>query len=218
MLGEMFQELDESGARGDRPLFRKATRRVGGETSGVVVAKLDRWARSLPHALAAIEEIQAAGGFIVSVQDGLDSRTESGKLVLRILFSVAEWELDRIRESYASARRMAIARGAYTARAPIGYRKRADGVLEIDPAVGSLITEAFRRRANRASLRDLGRFLEETGGVTSNGYANWDSKTLRMMFLTPAYIGTAHSGEYIKPHAHPALTDTITFHRVQRPP
>jgi DNA invertase Pin-like site-specific DNA recombinase len=41
-----------------------------GESNGIVVARLDRFGRSLVHGLAAIERIRLAGGVFVSVQDG----------------------------------------------------------------------------------------------------------------------------------------------------
>ncbi len=95
LIAQVFEELDESGARADRPLLAAAIERVEhGETQGIVVAKLDRFGRSLVDGLSKIDRIAAAGGIFVSVQDGLDLSTPTGKLVLRIMFSMAEWELD----------------------------------------------------------------------------------------------------------------------------
>src|SRR3954447_2740417 len=72
-IGEIFEELDESGARSDRPLLMKAIKRIEtGESRGLVVAKLDRFGRSLRDGLAAIQRIRDADGVFVSVQDGLD--------------------------------------------------------------------------------------------------------------------------------------------------
>src|SRR4051794_36042825 len=69
VIGQVFEEMDESGARADRPLLEKAITRVErGESLGIVVAKLDRFGRSLAHGLDAIERISAAGGTFVSVQ------------------------------------------------------------------------------------------------------------------------------------------------------
>src|SRR5829696_7662080 len=76
----------------------------------------------LIDALAAIERIERAGGIFVSVNDGLDLRTDTGRLVLRIMLSMAEYELDRIRGTWDAARAKAIERGVYMApRAPTGY-------------------------------------------------------------------------------------------------
>src|SRR4051812_32988475 len=99
-IGEVFEELDESGARADRPLLQEALRRVeAGQSDGIVVSKLDRFGRSFVDSLAAIERIRAAGGVFASVEDGFDLSTDTGRLVMRIMFSMAEWELDRVRRN-----------------------------------------------------------------------------------------------------------------------
>lgn len=68
--GEVFEELDESGGRADRPLLLEAIERVElGLSDGIVVARLDRLGRSLTDALGHIERIHLAGGTFVSVQD-----------------------------------------------------------------------------------------------------------------------------------------------------
>src|SRR3954449_298573 len=69
----VFEELDESGARRDRPLLLEALARIErGESNGLIVARLDRFGRSLIDGLEAIERIRLAGGVFVSVQDGFD--------------------------------------------------------------------------------------------------------------------------------------------------
>src|SRR3954468_14733314 len=47
-----WEEIDQSGAKRERPMFQQALERCArGETGGVVVAKLDRFARSAVDAL-----------------------------------------------------------------------------------------------------------------------------------------------------------------------
>ncbi len=142
---EVFEEFDQSGGRRDRPLLTRALERVErGESQGIVVAKLDRFGRSLVDGLAAIERIQAAGGTFVSVQDGLDLSTDTGRLVLRIMLSMAEWELDRVRGQWNDARARAIARGMHLApRPPTGYDRDENGRLHPHPVGGPAMTEIF---------------------------------------------------------------------------
>ena len=113
-LLQVFEELDTPGARPDRPLLDEAIQRCqDGITSGIVVYRVDRFGRSLVSALHAIDRVRAAGGDFFSTYDGLDTTTDSGRLVIRILLSMAEWDLERIRANWLTARDDATARGVY---------------------------------------------------------------------------------------------------------
>lgn len=87
-------------------LTRALARVEAGESDGIVVAKLDRFGRTLIDGLRHIERIQAAGGTFVSVADGFDLATDTGRLVLRIMLSLAEFELDRVRSNWSDAIRL----------------------------------------------------------------------------------------------------------------
>ena len=72
--------------------MREALHRVeSGESDGIVAARLTQIGPSLGEALRSVERIQAAGGTFVSVGDGIDLSTPTGRLILRLLLSVAEW-------------------------------------------------------------------------------------------------------------------------------
>jgi hypothetical protein len=62
-VGRVFDELDESGRRRDRPLLQQALARIeAGVSDGLVVDGLDRFGRSLQDALIRLDRIQQAGG------------------------------------------------------------------------------------------------------------------------------------------------------------
>ena len=140
-------------------------------------------ARSLTDALAAIDRIQAAGGTFVSVQDGFDLSTDTGRLVLRLMLSMEEWELDRVRSNWRIAQERAIRRGVHVGCSPpVGYRRGGDGRLEIDPSTAPFIREAFQMRANRTSIRLISAHLEANGIRTGRGFSNWCYSTTAQMF------------------------------------
>ncbi|MFL5852793.1 MAG: recombinase family protein, partial [Solirubrobacteraceae bacterium] len=76
----------------------------GGHTDGIAVAKLDRFGRTLVDGVQQIDRIHKAGGTFASVADGFDISTDTGRLVLRIMLSLAEFELDRVRSNWEDAR------------------------------------------------------------------------------------------------------------------
>jgi DNA invertase Pin-like site-specific DNA recombinase len=88
-----------SGAKDRRPaldqLMTDAKRR---KLDVVVCWKLDRFGRSLAHLVNAIQALTDAGVGFASLGEGIDTRSATGRLMLGILGSFAEFERERIRE------------------------------------------------------------------------------------------------------------------------
>lgn len=219
-IAEIFEELDESGARSDRPMLMHALQRVeSGQSQGIVVAKLDRFGRSLVDGLANIERIRAAGGTFVSVQDGLDLGTPTGKLILRIMFSMAEWELDRVRDNWDVAQARAVSRGIHGGGyVPLGYnRVKPGGRLRLNKREAPVVAEVFRRRGEGASVRDLVRYLNSTGLKTKRGKSKFVDSSVSNMMRNRVYLGEARSGPHVKADAHPAIVDEASWQQAQHP-
>jgi len=64
----------------------------------VLVARFDRFARSVSHLLAALEDFQRLGIHFVSLNESIDTSTPMGKMVFTIIGAVAELERSLIRE------------------------------------------------------------------------------------------------------------------------
>ena len=133
---DVVEELDAPGTRYDREGFQRALERVeAGEADGIIVARLDRFARSLPDALRAIQRLDETGGQLIVEDLGIDTTTPSGRLVRNVMLSLAEWQLGVIRENWSTARAHAVERGVHISATPIyGYLRAADGRLEPDPS------------------------------------------------------------------------------------
>lgn len=74
----------------------------------LIVTKLDRLARNVVHLGQIVERVQKAGAALRIVNMGLDTGTATGKLMLNVLGSVAQFEremmLERQREGIAKAK------------------------------------------------------------------------------------------------------------------
>lgn len=216
-IGQMFEELDQSGARRDRPLLLAAlARQERGEASVLCVAKLDRFGRSLVDGLAAIERVTAAGGSFVSVADDLDFSSTTGRLVLRLMLSLGEWELDRVRANWADAQHRAVARGVFMQElAPLGYRRTRSGRLAVDAATAPLARELFRRRLDGATPTQLARWLTEQGIPTPRGGKGWCYSSVASIIGRRTYLGEVAHGPHCNPAAHTPLVDPATWQAAQ---
>ncbi|AXV15207.1 DNA invertase [Neorhizobium sp. SOG26] len=91
-----------------------------------VVTKLDRLARSISDLVKIKDRLLAKGVTLKVLDPSLDTSTPTGKLMLSMLGSIAEFErdimLERQREGIAKAK----AEGKYKGRAPTARRKAAD--------------------------------------------------------------------------------------------
>ena len=88
-----------SGAKDRRPALDRmmvdAKRRT---IDAVVVWRLDRFGRNLRHLVTAIEELNATGVTFISLGESIDTSSPSGRLLLGVLGSFAEFERERLRE------------------------------------------------------------------------------------------------------------------------
>lgn len=99
-----------SGAKAERPGLKEALKECRqGDT--LVVWKLDRLGRSLPHLVETVRDLMAREVGFKSLQESIDTTTSGGKLIFHIFASLAEFERDLIRERTNAGLSSARARG-----------------------------------------------------------------------------------------------------------
>ena len=100
------------------------------EGDKVVVTKLDRLARSVAHMGDLLEQIEAKGAGLIIMSMGnerVDTSTATGKLILNIMVSVAQFEREMMKERQVEGIKRAQAEGKYKGRVPTAM-KQADKV------------------------------------------------------------------------------------------
>lgn len=119
----IFQE-HASGTRASRPeLDTMITHLREGDT--LVVYRLDRLGRSLPHLVALVADLQSKGVAFESLTDGIKlDDTAVGKMVFNIFAAFAQFERDLISERTVAGLAAARARGRRGGR-PAGLSKEA---------------------------------------------------------------------------------------------
>jgi DNA invertase Pin-like site-specific DNA recombinase len=212
-----WEEIDQSGAKLERPMFQQALARCeAGETGGIVVARLDRFARSAVDALSSIRRLNEAGARLVSVEDNFDGSTPMGRFAIGILILIAELELERIKGGWVTAVSEAVGRGIHiSAQPPTGYKRDEESRLLRNEPAASFVAEAFRKRATGASWAELARFLEEHEIYPPSGNKHWSKAGVAALIKNPAYLGQARSGKVVKEGAHEPLVTRAEFDAAQ---
>jgi DNA invertase Pin-like site-specific DNA recombinase len=110
-----------------------------------IVTKIDRLARSVADLCAIVKRIESKGATLRILAINLDTATPTGKLMLNVLASVAQFErevmLERQREGIAKAK----GEGRYKGRAPTARAKSAD--------IQRLAAEGLTREAIATQLK-----------------------------------------------------------------
>ena len=121
------------------------------EGDALVVTKLDRLARSVGHLAEIITRLEKKGVGLRILNLNLDSTTATGRLMLNLMVSVAQFEremmLERQREGIAKAKR----EGKYRGRKPTA-RAKADEVRRLLASGVSATKVAEQLKMGRASV------------------------------------------------------------------
>lgn len=112
---EIFEETEST--RKTRPVKQGLMNRLRRkEFDGVLVLKLDRFARSLSELIMDVKELTDKGVAFISLRDNLDLSSATGKLQFHILSAFAEFEREIIRERTLDGLERAKANGSKLGR------------------------------------------------------------------------------------------------------
>lgn len=121
------RETASGGSRSGRPRLRAllAAARQG-SVGTVVVARIDRLARSLRDLIAIVGELEACGTRLVVLSPEIDTASAEGRLLLGVLGSVGEFERSLVSARTKAGLRAARARGMKLGRCPALLGERAE--------------------------------------------------------------------------------------------
>ena len=96
---EEYRDEGISGSKDSRPALDRLIRDARARKFDVVVvARFDRFARSVSHLLRALEEFSHLGVDFVSLSESIDTSTPMGRMIFTVLGAVAELERNLIKE------------------------------------------------------------------------------------------------------------------------
>jgi site-specific DNA recombinase len=222
-VGEIHDDQDYSGGNMQRPAFEAALERLrSGAADGLIVKRVDRFARSVADGAAVIREIGELGRTFIACDEGLEHGPDDDPMTIHIHLTMAQAQLDNIKRGWKATQKRAIKRGAPPGTTPIGYMRIAKGEdnagkLVPHPVFGPAITELFKRAATgRHSNTELARWF--TKRAPHPDERRWWPAEIRRWLRSRTYLGEARYGDLVNTESHAPLTDPETWGRCQREP
>ncbi len=204
----IYVENDTSATKGKRPLYAKMMHAAESGAVDVIVAwHVDRLTRKLTELEALIALSERTGVRVATVSGDLDLTTDSGRLVGRILASVARGEVERkgARQKAANAQRAEA--GKPPGVRALGYAL--DGT--VIPEEAAHARDVFERFTAGATIGSLVTSLNLAGVPNTQGRP-WQRSAIHKMLRNPRYVGERWSaGEYVAPGDWAPLVDADTF-------
>jgi len=163
----------------------------------VVVFKLSRFGRNATDVSTSLEYLQSYGTNLICKEDGLDSGTSTGRLMITILGAVAEMERENILAQSMLGREEKAKQGGWNGGiAPYGYALE-NGKLVIKEDDAKIIALIFDKFVNeQMGYSTIARYLNQNGiprhlTKTSNGrpFTDWDVQHIRLILKNPVYTG-----------------------------
>lgn len=164
-LVEVIEDAGYTGTNDDRPGLQRALDMLKRrQARAIVVARLDRLARSTQHLCDYISRCKKEKWSMVALDVDLDTTTANGRFMVRVLAAVAEWESEvngeRVREGMAEAR----ASGKV-----FGFQSQVDATT---------VERIKRARQQGQSFRAIATRLDAQRVPTPGGGARWYPSTV----------------------------------------
>lgn len=200
-VSEIYVEPGKSGKSiTGREVFQKMLNDISTgqvEVDYVVVFKLSRFGRNAKDILNSLTYIKRYGVNLICKEDGLDSSTSMGKMMITILGAVAEMERENILAQTMLGREEKAKQGGWNGGfAPYGY-ELIDGKLHIKEDEAPIVELIFDKFVNGGmGYSTIAGYLNRQGipkppSRNSHGrkFVDWSVHHIKRMLDNPVYTG-----------------------------
>ena len=213
---ELVDNDTSASARKVRPGYATLLRLIDDKAIDVVVVwHIDRLLRRLADLEDVIERCERSGVRLATVSGDLNLSTDAGRLVGRILASVARGEVERKSARQQRAQAQAASQGRRVGgRRPFGYEQDGMTVRTVEAAaVRSGYASALSGVHLAAVARDWNARGLTPGQLKRDGRPSaWRHDNVRHVLLNPRYAGLRqYRGEVVGQAGWPALVDEDTY-------
>ena len=151
--GGVRQSIRRSCFRGTRRSTRSAeSAGLCADGDVLIVWKLDRLGRSLPHLIDTVSVLEKRGVGFRSVTEAIDTTTPGGRLVFHLFGALGQFERDFVRERTRAGLAAAGARGRKGGRKPVITSKKLKLAREIISKGSTAREAAIRLKVGKTAL------------------------------------------------------------------
>lgn len=188
-IAEEFVDAGESAKTADRPEFQRMIRRARTDKTieGILVHKLDRFARNREDSIIYKALLRREGARVVSVTEAIDENTPAGLLVEGILETVAEFYSANLATEVKKGLFQAVKQGRPIFRTPVGYRRLGKGQIAPDPDQSPVIRLIFELYAKGYGILKIAAHLNRHGLKHPGG--EWTNSKVWYVLQNPVYAG-----------------------------
>jgi site-specific DNA recombinase len=186
----IYRDEAESGKDTQRPMFKEmlsCAERGGFDV--LMFWKLDRFSRSLMHAVQLEAQLRKEKVALYSVTEQIDTTSAPGRFNFRNIASAAEFERDMIQErTRMSLQALAAEHKWPNNTPPLGYRITSDGRLEVIEKDRDLVVTIFNMYQRKQSMPAVATELNKEGIEMRDG-ARWTPRSVGDILRNEIYTG-----------------------------
>ncbi|WHY76108.1 recombinase family protein [Neobacillus sp. WH10] len=174
----------------DRPELQRMLKGVRkGVFDIVLVYKLDRLTRSVIDLDKLLTEFSEHDVMFKSATEVYDTTTATGRLFIRLVASMAQWERENLGERVRFGMQEKAREGKWTVSTPpLGYNSE-ESVLKINPTEALIVKEVYSLYLQGMGMHKIARNLNERGLYTKKDKP-WAQSTIQYILTNPIYHGT----------------------------
>lgn len=195
---DVYADRGISGKSMNRPALQRMLQDAkNGHIDCVMVYKTNRLARNTSDLLKIVEDLHKQNVEFFSLSERMEVNTSSGKLMLQILASFAEFERNNIVDNIFMGQTIRAQEGYYQGNLPLAYDKVPYNKHElmINQHEANIVKYIFESYAKGHGYRKIANALNHKGYVTKKGNP-FSISAVTYILSNPFYIGEIQFAKY----------------------
>lgn len=192
-LAGTYADEGLSGASAEkRPDFMRMIRHCKKKKIDLIITKsISRFARNTLDSIGYVRKLKAMGIGVIFEKENINTFEENSEVVLTILASLAQEELNSLSQNVKMGKRMAMQEGKvfFQYEKLYAYRKGADGQPEIIPEEAEIVQRIFSGYLAGKSMVGIAKELNDEGVPSPSKKTVWSEATLRGLLKNERYCG-----------------------------